>query len=409
MIRGQSIRGMWESLGPKGCLEHLEKALLEKKLRPEEFSFREMAVAFCGEEWYRRLNPANLDRYSTLDVQEAGEGVDVSAFANITGQIVYSKIHQGWEEAAPGYDSLFEVVPTEFDGEKIPGIGRIKSEGEAIRPGQNYPEAGFGEQYWETPSTTKHGMILSLTKEVVYFDRTNLVMKRAGEIGTRLRMNQAKRMGAVLAGITVQVGNETFNGNNHKWNGTTYTTYATSDTGFGINAKASTPLVDYTSIEAAELLFADLKDPDTLNPINIVPNCLVVMPFKRITAKRFVDATEYRTTEPEFGATSLSPPGNVTALSKNPYAGQFDVISSPLLYQLIVASGVSALNAKEWWFMTQKGKAFHYMQNWPLTVVPAAANSEAEFERDIVARWKASERGVPFMADPRYTAKLYNS
>ena len=39
--------------------------------------------------------------------------------------------------------------------------------------------------------------------------------------------------------------------------------------------------------------------------------------------------------------------------------------------------------------------AFAYMENWPITVVQAPANSEAEFNQDIVARFKASERGIP--------------
>ena len=33
------------------------------------------------------------------------------------------------------------------------------------------------------------------------------------------------------------------------------------------------------------------------------------------------------------------------------------------------------------------------MENWPITVVQAPVNSEAEFIQDIVVRFKASERG----------------
>jgi hypothetical protein len=34
------------------------------------------------------------------------------------------------------------------------------------------------------------------------------------------------------------------------------------------------------------------------------------------------------------------------------------------------------------------------MQNWPLTVTQSDENSEVGFTRDIVARFKASERGA---------------
>ena len=45
--------------------------------------------------------------------------------------------------------------------------------------------------------------------------------------------------------------------------------------------------------------------------------------------------------------------------------------------------------------------AFAYMENWPITVTQARSNSEAEFNQDIVLRFKASERGVPAVMEPR--------
>jgi len=41
------------------------------------------------------------------------------------------------------------------------------------------------------------------------------------------------------------------------------------------------------------------------------------------------------------------------------------------------------------------------MENWPITVVQAPTNSEAEFTQDIVVRFKASERGTPAIMEPR--------
>jgi hypothetical protein len=408
MLNGASLHRLWESLGPVECVERLGSLLQTRQVRPEDFSLRELAEAFCGHDWVRRLNPRNQDRYSHLHLKEAGEGVDVTAFGNITGQIVYSKIHQGWDEADQGVDDIFDTVPTMFDGEKVPGIGQIKGEGEAIRPGQPYPETGFSEQYFETPSTTKHGMIVSILKETIFFDRTSQVTKRAGEVGKRLKTNKNVRCWACVAGVTVPIGNESFNGNNHKWKGTTYNTYDTSANAIGINSKASTPLVDYTSVEQAWLLFQDLKDPDTNRPILIKPDVLVVMPNKYMTATRIVSATEIRTNYPDYQASSVAAPGNVQFLSGN-VLPNLKVIYSPLLYQVITDSGVSASNAKEWWFLMQAKRSFEYRENWPMTVVQSPPNSIKEFEQDIVLRWKASERGAPWVSDPRYTSKMYNS
>lgn len=42
-----------------------------------------------------------------------------------------------------------------------------------------YPNIGFSEDYIETPSTSKHGLIVPVTREAVFFDRTNLILSRA--------------------------------------------------------------------------------------------------------------------------------------------------------------------------------------------------------------------------------------
>lgn len=408
MLRGASIKRLWESLGPVECLERLQGLLASRQVRPEDFSLRELAESFCGPEWVRRLSPRYLDRFSAVSVQEAGEGVDVSAFANITGQIVYSRIHQGWDETEPAVEGLFLNVPTNFDGEKVPGIGKITSEGEAIRPGGDYPEAGYGEHYWESPSTTKHGLIVSVTKEAIFFDHTNLVTRRAGEIGSRLKMGKAAKCWGALAGVNVTIGNEVFVANNHKWNGTTYNTYSTTANAIGINSKATTPLVDYTSVETAWLLFQDLLDADTARPITITPDTIVTMPYKHMTAKRIQTATEVRTTYPGMGESSPGVPGNVTFMGGSPLPN-LNAVYSALLYQIVTASGVTATNAREWWFLIQARRGLEYRENWPLTTIQAPLNSPAEFERDIVLRWKSSERGVPWVADPRYMTKMYNA
>ena len=400
-MNGCNLKQLYESLGPRQCVGRLKEALGKGLLKPEQFSIRELAESFCGHNWVSRLNPKNLDRFSQVDVLEAGEAVDVTAFANITGQLLYSKIHEGWEQDGMIGDQLFETVSTQFDGEKIPGIGRIVDEGDDIRPGEPYPEAGFSEQYWETPSTKKIGEVVSVTKEAIYFDRTSLILKRAAEVGERVRFRKEKKQLACVAGITVTFpGGRTFNGNNHKWKGTTYNTYATAANAIGINSQASTELVDWTDVNEAEQLFNNLLDPDTGNPILIAPDTLIVMPPYLHTARRIQSATEVRVGDGASASTQT--------ISSNPVTIK-NVLSSRLLYKLIQDSGVTASNAKKWWFYGAPKKAFWYMENWPFTVVQAPLNSEKDFEQDIVLRWKASERGIPYVADPRCMTKMYDA
>ena len=69
----------------------------------------------------------------------------------------------------------------------------------------------------------------------------------------------------------------------------------------------------------------------------------------------------------------------------------------------------SATNAKKWWFLGDFRRAFAYMENWPITVTQAPANSEADFNQDIVLRFKASERGAAAVINPRYVIKNYDA
>ena len=76
---------------------------------------------------------------------------------------------------------------------------------------------GFGEDYIDTPQTTKRGFIVPVTKEAIFFDRTHLILQRAAEVGEVLGLNKEKRLLDLLIGVT----------NNYKWKGADYNTYST--------------------------------------------------------------------------------------------------------------------------------------------------------------------------------------
>src|SRR6476660_8946132 len=88
----------------------------------------------------------------------------------------------------------------------------------------------------------------------------------------------------------------------------------------------------------------------------------------------------------------------------NPLSG-YRVFDSRLAYRRIIASGIAAATAKKYWFVGDFRRAFAYMENWPITVTQAPLGSEAEFNNDIVLRFKASERGAAAVINPRYVVK----
>jgi hypothetical protein len=378
----RELRRRYELDGADKTIDHLSEALRERHLRPEDFSVRDLAEALVpeGRDWVRMLDPRASGSVSVL---ESGDGVDVSAFQNIAGQVVYSKIMESYNQEAFTVSKLVDTIPTRLDGEKIPGISRVSDDVDEVGPGMPYPHLGFGEDYVETPSTTKRGFIVPVTKETIFFDRTHLILSRAAEVGEVLGLNREKRLIDLVIGAT----------NNYNWKGATYDTYQTS--GPWVNELASNELVDWENVDAAEQLFADMVDPNTGEPVLVQGTTVLVAPAYRHAAHRVFNAAEIT-----FTATS----SQTATVATNPLAN-YRVHDSRLVYRRVIASGESAADAKKWWFLGDFRRAFAYMENWPITVTQAPIGSEADFNNDIVLRFKASERGAAAVLNPRYVVK----
>jgi hypothetical protein len=381
-INYRELKRLYTVGGPQYATRHLTESLHKGHLKPHDFSLRDMAEALTpdGGEWVRSLDPRSGGGTALL---EASDGVDASAFLNVASQLVYSKIMESYTQDAFALSRLVETIPTRLDGEKIPGATRLADDIDEVRPGMPYPSLGFGEDYIETPNTSKRGFIVPVTREAIFFDRTHLVLSRAAEVGELLGLNKEKRLIDLLIGSV----------NNYKWQGTVYNTYQTATP--WINVKSGNELVDWTNVDGAEQLFAEILDPATGEPVLVQSTTVLVMPAYRHAAHRVFNAAEIR----------FAPGGAATTtVSTNPL-GSYQVVESRLAYRRVLGSGVAATDAKKWWFIGDFSKAFAYMENWPITVNQAPANSEAEFTQDIVARFKASERGAAAVLNPRYIVK----
>jgi len=378
----RELKRRYDLDGADRTVDHLSESLREGHLCPEDFSIRDLAETLVpeGRQWVRMLDPRSSGNVS---VTEATDGVDVTAFLNITGQVIYSKIFDAYEQENFVASKLVQHIPTRLDGEKIPGISRIADNIDEVAPGMPYPNLGFGEDYIETPSTSKRGFIVPVTKEAIFFDRTHLILSRAAEVGEVLGLNKEKRILDVVIGAT----------NNYKSNGTVYNTYSPS-TPWG-NELVGNELVDWTNVDAAEQLFAEMSDTHTGEPVLVRGTTVLVMPAYRHAAHRVFNAAE-------IAYTGASSPTTTTA--SNPL-GNYQVKESRLAYRRVLATGAAAVDAKKWWFMGDFRKAFAYMENWPITITQAPINSEADFNSDIVLRFKASERGAAAVLNPRYVVK----
>ncbi len=386
-------------------------------VRPEDFSLRNLAAHLIvnrtdgmpvGESFIQE----NFDPRDPHPLQEAMGAVDATAFIGVQGQILINRLLQMYEQEDFVTSKMIAPTPTVLNGERIPGVARPGDPGAdvtLVREGQEYNTIGFGEEYVETPMTTKHGEIIAVTREAVFFDRTGMVLQRAALVGEILGLAKEKRLLQLITG-TVNSYREKRKGDTVPVNLQTY--YAADDSGRWINHFDSNGLVDYTNLDYAEQQFANVTDPNTGEPIIVGGYQLLATKAKRRTVEQILTATQlYRLTvpgaaqAPGLGGTTTWPGAITIGGNFVQGMGIQAGLSQQLAVQLKNGLGVAAADAANYWFFGNFSKAFAYMENWPITVVQAPVNSEAEFTHDIPVRWKASERGTPAVLDPRFVQR----
>lgn len=304
--------------------------------------------------------------------RESADVVSTALFAYTMGQIIYTETMKSY--AMPEFigDKLVTKMVTQFSGEKIPGVSEVGDQVEIVGEGQPYPRALIGECFIETPETIKRGLIIDVTKEAIFFDRTNLILKRAGNVGKFIGINREKRILDVVLGIVTL----------YKRNGAAAIATYGSD-----NTKTSNALVDWTNVDAVDQLFNAQTDPDTGEPIVITANTMVVPMALKTTAKRILQAT----------MTGVTTASRETRVDSNSLDHDFNILSN----QYVKARSGSDTT----WFYGNPKEAFVYAENFPLTVITNTENAHMSFERDIVSQSKASERGAAGIIERKYMSK----
>lgn len=364
--------------GIPGSVEILTEALEAGELRPRDFSIRALAENLIegGREW--------IDAY----MSEANWAVDSTAFATITQNIVVSELMQKYQAPSFVFTPLVPTVPSRQKGGMIPGVTELGDRASVVEEGMPYRPFGVAEDWLRLPRAEKRGFTVPITREALFFDQTGLILERAGDVGNWMGVNKEKRViDAIIDKNRLQ----------HRWsyrdNGPT-ATY--SDTVAGThpfdNLVASNALVDWTDIDAAEQAFIGMTDPQTGEPITVEATDIIVAPSLKPTAMRIVNAIEIR-----FGDGASN---TTQTVSRNPVT-PYGIRTSQLLAARMTA-GSEALTT---WYVGNIGRAFRYIEHWPITVTRAAQNSEAEFRQDIAVEFKVSEFGEIYTIEPRFMVK----
>lgn len=373
----------------------------------EDFSLRDLAANLIVNR--SDLQPAGhgfiqemFDPSNPEPVQEAMAGMDTTAFVGVTGQILINKLLAAYTQEEFVLSKLVPNVPTRLNGERIPGITMPRDPGEdvtKIKEGEPFRTVGFAEEYIETPATDKHGVIIPVTKEAVFFDRTGLVLERAKTVGELLGLQKEKRLLGVVIGA-VNPYREKRYGDLAPVNLNTF--YAADDDGRWVNHFDGNPLNDYTNIDFGDQQFANTVDPNTGEPIILGKRFVLAPAQMRLRIQQIATATDLwkLTNTQTMWAGSVNFPA-VGTIGRNLIADVGYATSAQLYAQLKAQLGLDGPTALGYWFYGDVAKAFAYMENWPITVVQAPAASEADFAQDIPFRFKASERGAAAVMEPR--------
>lgn len=370
----------------KALVERIKTALDDGDIKMEELSIRDIAEATLGRVGLDALS--KNDGAALADLREAVSPVMLSNFTNITGVLVLRAGYEAYTSAEFVAGQLQTEETDNEDNVRVAGLADIDDDATVIPEGQEYPTVKFGEDYIAVPSSVKRGARLALTKEMIFFDKTGRLLELARQVGYIVGRNKEIRSLRNILGVD----------NTFSRKGVSRNTYvSTADP--RINKIASNALQDYSDIEAVEQLFANYTDDRTTGePITVNPDTMLVSPYKEWTARRLLDATQVRIAT-NTAATQTYSPNPLGSISKK-------LVVSPWVKWVLVNKGsISDANAKEYWYYGNFKKAFRYRTLFPFAMVQAAANSQDDFERDVVAQWKASERGVPYTWAPWFVAQ----
>lgn len=401
---GASLRTLIESHGPAGFYHKVVELLNTRQLSPDDFSYYELAEA-CGLlsnlRALRQSRPhplAELSALPSLNHQLATineSSVGTSLFQVVTGELIGRKVIEGYEDDS-GFigDKLVTVVPSRLRNTRMAGFKALAGPTE-VAEGQPYEESTFEEKY-VTSLESKQGRILSINEELIAFDQTGEIHRRAMALGYYLRQERERTI--VRAVTDADAGDDQFvyrpagagaelyksDGSHRNFVGTGNTTSEGFD--------SPVPLQDWTDVEEVLHYRATQVKDDRIDgdqrPI-VAPARQILVPERlRGTARSIVHSTEIQVSSGD-GETRFA----------NPLHGTLEVLASPFIDE----QGGDAVSD---WYLGDFRRQFVWTEIWPVQTFLQRSESEAAFERDVVLRVKARYYGGISAVDTVFVTKV---
>jgi len=337
-----ALKDLVEQAGSQGTVTIIRELLEEKKVRPEDFSIREIY-----------------------------EAVTSDMFPIITGELINAKIIDAYKAAPTIGDQLVTTVPSKMEVETIAGFDTPDTP-EVVPEGAPYNYATVGEKY-VTIRNYKYGRLIAVTEEAIYFDRTGQLLMRAQQIGEKAAYYKEK----IIVEKVIDVSS-----NAYAVSGTPGVLYRTAASGnHKINSRAATPFGE-AGLEEAFKLQHNMTDENGdfvfISPVGMT--CLVPQDLL-VEALQMVQST-------------LVPENVDNAV--NIYKNAFKVLTSPF---------ITAQSATTWYLGDFK-QDMVWTEVWPLETMAMKPGSEDEFKKDIKAQFKVRFLGGCGAIDAKHVYKF---
>lgn len=398
----RSLKALRDRCGPgREGAERFELVVTEgvrdRQIDVSGVDLEEVAHLAIGPRWRQHLGAGVSLRADVARVHalESGQPLTTDLFNVATGQLAFSEVRRNFELEGFVLSALIPVLQSSILGaEIVPEVAPMGDVSEVVLEGQEYPSVGLGSNTYELPASEKRGLKIGITEEAMRHtgQLTSEIMRQSQAVGLYLGLRrEIKNIDNVLGALMQYVRN-----------GTGTAAFLTS--GAYVNKQTGVPLVDYRDIETAELLLGEQLNPDTGLPI-MAPTAqhLVVMPFKKWTAQRILNATVVRSGDITTGA-------GVQMEGASPLSGSnVKIVSSQLIYRRALALlDADPVKTRDLWLYGSL-TAFGWKELWPLEVKQRSGESPLAFERDIVLEWKARYHGTPYVRDPRLITRNENT
>ena len=233
-----------------------------------------------------------------------------------------------------------------------------------------------------------------MTEELIYFDRTGEVYRRAVRLGEGLRQERERTI--VRAVADAEPGAPVYRPNGegtplYRTDGSHRNLVGPNNTVSPDHA-AAVPLADWAALDRARAYRATEVLDDRVDgrrrPI-IAPAKQVLVPESLAgTARGIVDATEVRRSNND----------GETTVAGNPHRG-LEVLSSPFLDELGEAG-------RRDWYLGDFPRQFVWTEVWPVQTFLQRGESAAAFQKDVALRVKARYYGGVSATDTAWVTKV---